>query len=178
MGTMLEVLKIGNPYHDNAGRFCTQDKATTNMPHRIPLHNLVGALMIGGVAVSEGRKEPPINPKIKPNNNLVWGVGVNKSASGYGIISLGREEEITKECDYKKKKKVVKKEKSGLSPKAAKALWNSVAGQEHPHAACVSKMTGKVSDPHAFCAAVEMEAAGTTPVQRVAMKKLDRVIKS
>jgi hypothetical protein len=57
-----------------------------------------------------------------------------------------------------------------MNYKAAGGIWAKVKDQEHPHAACVAMMKGKVDDPHAFCAAVEKEVAGTTPAGRAAAK--------
>jgi len=60
---------------------------------------------------------------------------------------------------------------NALDPKAASGIWNKVKDSPHPHAACVEMMKGKgMEDPHAFCAAVEKEAAGTTPAERTAKK--------
>ena len=53
-----------------------------------------------------------------------------------------------------------------LSPAAARGIWARYKDDEHPHAACVADFGGKVSDPHAFCAAVERDAAGTSPAER------------
>jgi len=56
---------------------------------------------------------------------------------------------------------------------SAKGIWSKVSGSPHPHAACVKMMTGKVDDPHAFCAAAEKSAVGTTPAERAAKKHAD-----
>ena len=57
-----------------------------------------------------------------------------------------------------------------VNPKAAKGIWDRYKDEPHPHAACVADFSGKVDDAHAFCAAVEKEAAGTTPAERAAKK--------
>ena len=58
-----------------------------------------------------------------------------------------------------------------LTQEQADGIWAKVSDDEHPHSACAAMMEGKVDDPHAFCAAVEMMAAGTTPAERTAEKK-------
>ena len=59
---------------------------------------------------------------------------------------------------------------SYIDEASAKGIWAKVKDQEHPHAACVRMMAGKVDEPNAFCAAVEKAAAGTTPAERAAKK--------
>lgn len=62
-----------------------------------------------------------------------------------------------------------------MDTKIAEGIWGKVKDQEHPHAACVAMMQGKVDDPHAFCTMAEKQAAGTTPAERMAMKKHEQL---
>jgi hypothetical protein len=61
-------------------------------------------------------------------------------------------------------------ERRYMNHETAKGIWDKVSGNDHPHAACVEMMSGKVDDPHAFCTAAEMAAVGTTPAERAAKK--------
>ena len=66
-------------------------------------------------------------------------------------------------ADKKPKGSKWRKKPKGWTTKSREKFWKSLVGDaEHPVTVCIEKMTGKVDDPGAFCAALADRVKGTT----------------